>query len=378
MQVKSYRSLTELDALEQAWNRLAEGELFFVPSFAELKSQLETEQNKFCLLVARTDSKDQAIACFIYSDANKFYHVGGKKLFALPARVVTLFGSCVLGNADESLIRKFFEVIFKDGEFDFLELGYIFVDSPLYKSLSGVDGAFAWRAARKHHRWWLIRLPSTFEEYLSALRERTRLHIVRDCRKFERHRPEFRAMHRADEVDSFLQDAVTISQRTYQWKLGYSLRNDEKTREQFVGLAKRGMFRGYVSYIDGKPCAYGWGDLSHGKFYFRQTGYDPQFRKSSPGTALMIRIIRDMIENTNCRIFHFQWGGEDGYKSRIATEGHMCCSMHICKTRPYPLLLAVLDQIINFAKNTVGLVVERGPLKARLRSTLRRLGVGTF
>ena len=46
--------------------------------------------------------------------------------------------------------------------------------------------------------------------------------------------------------------------------------------------------------------------------------------------------------------------------------------------RSYSLLILALDQMVNLAKNVVGLVVERGPLKKHFRSILRRAGVGTF
>ena len=93
----------------------------------------------------------------------------------------------------------------------------------------------------------------------------------------------------------------------------------------------------------------------------------------------MMHIIKDMIENTDCRVFHFQWGGEDGYKSRLATENHVCTSVQVAQfRRPYSLLIACFDTILNRVKNAVGLVVEQGPLKRRFRGILRRNGVGTF
>jgi Acetyltransferase (GNAT) domain len=379
MKIVGYNKCSELGAIEDAWNHLGKQGLFFVPSFSELRSQLEASGSQFRVLVAVDNLQIIAICCFIYVNEKRHYQIGRTKLFYLPARVVNLFGSCVLGQVSEDIIREFFGLIIKEGGFDLINVGNIFVDSPLYTAITSLHKGIAWRGTRKEKLWWLIRLPGSFDEYIASLRETTRLHITRDCRKFEREAPRFRIMTLPEEVDIFLRDAEKISQVTYQWNLNYGLRIDESARPQLIRLAKNGNLRCYISYLHGKPCAFGWGELTYRKFYFKQTGYDPRYRKLSPGTALIMRMIQDLIEKTNCEVFDFQWGGLDGYKSRFGTVRFSCASMQVAQVyRPYPLLIAALDQMLHLAKNLVGLVVERGPIKARLRSALRRYGVGTF
>jgi hypothetical protein len=379
MQILVSNSYSELDAIEDAWNRLCKYELLFVPGFSELRNQLRADQSKFRLLAAVENSEVIAIACFIYNDAKKEYYIGSKKLFRLPIRSVSLFGSCIVGQATERIIRDFFHVIIKEGGFDLIDVGFTFVDVPLYRAVKALDNARVWEVARKKKSWWLVRLPNSFDEYVASLRAKTRKHITRDYRRFQRESPQFHVMQRPEEVDVFLRDAEEISRLTYQWKLNYGVRNDEHTRRHLISLARQGVLRCYISYIGGRPCAFGWGDLWYGKFYFRQTGYDPAYSKLSPGTALMMDIIRDMIENTDCEVFHFQWGGDEGYKSRLGTESHICTSLQAAQIgNPYSLLVAFLDHMLNLAKNSVGFFVERGPLKSRLRGPLRRRGVGTF
>jgi hypothetical protein len=78
-------------------------------------------------------------------------------------------------------------------------------------------------------------------------------------------------------------------------------------------------------FVENKPCAFGWGELAYKRFVFQQTGYDPDYRKLSPGTALMMRMIRDLIEHTDCEVFDFLWGGDEGYKSRLGTVSVGLC-----------------------------------------------------
>jgi hypothetical protein len=380
MKIVNYSSTVELAELKSVWERLGEDGIYFVPSFSELRHRLETSGSKFRLLAAVDDAqKVIALACFTYEVAMKDYRIGKIKLFHLQVRVARLFGSCVVGQACEIVIQEFFHLVLKEGGFDLIDVGHIFVDSPLYKAITNLRSVIVWRTARKERFWWFVRLPVTFNEYLASLRDKTRTHLTRDSRRFERAAPEFRVMQRPDEVNTFLQDAERISRLTYQWPLTFGICNDEGTRRYLMRLAKNGVLRCYISYLHGEPCAFGWGELSHRKFSFRQTGYNPRYRKLTPGTALIMSMVRDLIENTNCEVFDLQWGDKGGYKSRFGTVSLRCTALHAAHIyKPRSLLIVSFDRTLNLAKNAVGLVLERGPFKARWRSALRRHGVGTF
>jgi len=380
MEIVCYNKYSDLDALEEAWNNLGKQGLYFVPSFSELRYQLKGREGQFRLLVAIDNSQIKAIACFTYGDAIRHYEIASKKLFRLPIQIVTLFGSCVLGEPSENIVRRFFHCAIEGSNFDLIDVGEIFIDSPLYRAATSLNEfIIAWRGTRRNRLWWFIRMPGSFEEYIASLRETARAHITRDCKKFEKEEPEFRIIQSPDEVENFLRDAEKISRLTYQWKFGYGVYNDENTRQELIRLAESGSLRCYIVYLQGNPCAFGWGKLIYGRFSFQRTGYDPRYRKLSPGTALMIRMIQDLIENTNCKVFDFLWGGEDGYKSRLGNVSVSCASIQVAKIyRPYSLLIVLLDQTLNLAKTLVGLIIEHGPLKKRLRSMRRRHGIGTF
>ncbi len=380
MEIVSYTDCSELASLANAWERLSEHELRFVPSFLDLRRQLESDNAKFRFLVAIDHSQITAMACFVYVRTKKRYEIATKNLFRLPVRQLTLYGSSILGQPTEDVIRKFFRLIMEEADFDFINVGEILVDFPLYRAVTSLHrGVTAWRSTRKQRLWWLIRLPGSFDEYLASLPKRTRIHITRDCQKCGREGIDLRVMQRAEDVIQFLQDAETISRSTYQWKLGYGTRNDEATRQHLVQLAAIATLRCYILYLRGAPCAFGWGELSHRAFVFQETGYDPQYGRLSPGTNLIVGMIRDLIENADCRLFDFKWGGEDGYKARFGNASFGCVSMQVAPVyRPYSLLLIMLDHALNLFKNLVGSIVELGAIKPHLRAVMRRFGMGTF
>jgi len=378
MELHSYSNYSELGALESDWNSLARQGLYFIPSFSELKNYLKTTGCKFILLTAVENSTISAIACFVFGTTTKEYRIAKIKLWHLRVRSISLFGCSVLGQPSEDLIRGFFHHVLKVDVCDLIDIGAIFIHSPLYEALTNLYGAITWRASRKERTWWLIQMPNSFDEYLRLLPKKTRFHLTRDLRRFERESPEFRVIISPEEIDEFLRDAEQISRLTYQWDLTYGISNNDNTRKKFMRLAKERTLRCYITYLQGKPCAFGWGELSHNRFSFRQTGYDPKYRRLAPGTALIMRMIRDLIENTDCQVFDLQWGGKDGYKSRFGTVGVPCATIQVAPYKPYSLLIVALDQMLKLAKNFIGVVVEHTPLKVRLRSKLRRHGVGTF
>jgi hypothetical protein len=384
MEIVSYNNCADLDALGDTWDYLGEKELTFVPSFSELKYQLEAGGYQFRLLVAIDKSQIVSIACFIYNEnAIRGYQLAAKKLFDLPVKEVSLFGSCVLGQPSENVIQKFFRLIIEASGFDVINIGQVHIGSPLYNAITSLHhGVIAWRE-RKKRLWWLIRLPGSFDEYMASLRATTRTAISKAHRKLEREDPKFHVVQFPNEVENFLRDAENISRLSYQWNLGYGLCNDESTRQQFMRLAKNGALRCYIVYLRGKPCAFSWGELSHRKFVWHMTGYDPQYRKLSPGTTLLMWMIRDLIENTNCEVCDFKWGEKEGYKSRFATISLSCSRMQVAQIyRPYSLLIVALDQMLNFSKNFVEkllyAIFGHGALRQRLRSAMHRYGIATY
>ncbi len=383
MPIQSYNTIAELETFKDDWARLSAQEPHFVPSFSELRHLLSAPGSDFRVLVARDRGEIKAIACFVYGSTRKRYEIATKRLFTLPAKTVSLFGSCVLGRPDEQTVQRIFQPIIEASDFDLIDLGEVFIDSPLYRAVKSLPGIVAWRIIRRSQIRWLIDLPGSFDEYLSMLGSETRRHANRYSRKIEKEAPEFRVIHRPEDALDFLRDAEQISRLTYQWNLGYGVRNDKHTQDRFVRLAKAGMLRGYLLHIQGKPCAFAWGELNLGKFLYQAIGYDPQFGKLSPGVVLYMQLIRDLIENADCRLFDFGAGGEDGYKSRLATASLSCVRMQAARQyRPYSLLLFVLDQASHFAKNSVMGVLHsaagRGALGRRLKSILRPYGVGSY
>jgi Acetyltransferase (GNAT) domain len=377
MEILSYETIPELTSIGDAWDQLSVQEPRFVLSFSELRHELEFSNLKFRFLVAVDNYEVVGIACYVYRSGTKNYFVADMNLFRLSANKASLVGSCVLGQIDEVVIKQFFTLILDDSSFDLLDLGYVIIGSPLYNAVTKLRGGLIiGRARRKAQVEWLIRLPKTFDDYTQTLGPATQKNAVRNFKKLDQ-QPAFEVhvIDRFDQIDKFLQDAEIISRLTYQWNLGQKVVNDETTRERLARLAKKKTLRCYIAYLNGQPCAFATGERNRRIFLYQIPGFDPKYADKSPGTALMLWIIRDLIDNTDCEFFDFGMGGNFDYKKRFGNTALKCARLQLGNLyRPYSFFLVAIDQVLNSIKNFAGLVLGQGRLMQRLKRATRRYG----
>jgi hypothetical protein len=370
-----YNKLSELDTLADSWDRLSALEQRYFPNFSETKHVLEVTKSEFRIVVALDNLVTIGIACFMYGNAMMRFSIGERRLFSLPVKEVTILGASVLGEVNSDTIEEFLTIIVNEWDFDLIRSGEIIVNSPLHAAITHLKGVK--RFGRRDSVRWLIRLPESFDSYLKSLRSSTRKSITQQLRTFERKMPfEFHVIDRPEQVDTFLRDGERISRMTYQWNVGQRLCNDGSTREGYVRLARAGNLRCYIIYVEGRPCTFARGELS-GRFYNYETpGFDPQYHKLSPGVVLLMWIIRDLIENTDCEVFDFGTGGDNkGYKSRFGTISIDSTTILLAKWhKPYSMFLFALQNTFSLARDLFSFIVGHGWLRQRLKKAIRQYG----
>jgi hypothetical protein len=373
-----HRDLDGLDEFAEDWNRLRRDQLLFFPRFEDLVPVLSEAPKDFRVLAIRDGGQITSLACFICVRAHKRYSIGERSLFRLPIRQASLFGSAVLGKVDTKILKYFLDVVRKELPFDLISFGEIPLDSPLYEALQKPGFGFVVTSpSRKTSLRWLIRLPETFEQYLTALSSKLRKSLRYQIRKLEDElKCELLIVHRADQIESFLKNGEAISRLTYQWNVGQRLCDDEPTRRLYHRLAKEGQLRAYLLYVSGRPAAFARGELVDGTYNYETPGFDPQYAKLSVGIVLLAWVIRDLIENTSCKIFDFGQGGDEvGYKSRFGNAAVTCRVIELGRwTRPFSLALILLQEGLVVAKNLLSRVVGDGKLRLRLKKAFRRYG----
>jgi CelD/BcsL family acetyltransferase involved in cellulose biosynthesis len=165
---------------------------------------------------------------------------------------------------------------------------------------SAVRSAFAVLQISKLYERSLVRLPRQFDDYMKSLKPQTRQNLRNTQRKLERHLNGDVSLVKytdAEEASSFVERAVEISRKTYQWHLlGLGLRQSDVLRRTLIAMARQGWMRCYLLECGGIPTSFMIGYLYGGTYYYIDVGFDPEWEQWSVGTVLHLMVLRDLIE----------------------------------------------------------------------------------
>ena len=86
--------------------------------------------------------------------------------------------------------------------------------------------------------------------------------------------------------------------------------------------------------------------------------------------------IRDLIEQTNCKLFDFGAGGDaTGYKSTFGNFSFTCRDVEMGSwSNPYSVAIMALQEGLNLSKNIATWFFGQGNLTRRIKKAIRRYG----
>lgn len=368
----------DLQPLREDWNRLLASAQFYFPSVEQMEGQLDASGARSCIAIIGNGKSVSGLACFSSGAAKRPFTVGERKLFALPVHQVakTSFGE--LGHINKDQWLEVLHAVMARWPFTLLDLGEVIRGSSLYQATKQLPNSLLVAHGRKPSIRWFIDLPGTFDDYLSCLRPSTKRNVTYKVRRFEREQSyDFVTVTRPEQVDQFLRDGEAVSRRTYQWALGQRLEDREETRSYYQRLAEAGRMRCHLLYIDGVPAGFMRNELHGGVCNYGTPGFDPRFERSSPGLVMLLWTIRDLIENTDCRLFDFGEGGDDqGYKSRFGNRSIECEYVQIYPaTKPYSVLIYLAERGLTLTKNFADAMLGNSSLRQKLKKAIRKYGV---
>lgn len=376
--VEFLQSVEALATVEQDWRRLREGTETESLSFDEFIGEIENGKNALApvVLVVRKQAQLRAIVPFTLSTRPRKFTVGEIRLFSLAHRVLHIAGS-VIGELDAEAAREAVKKLAQREDCDAVNLYELALASALYQaSTAGGLGARLSPGVRDVHPHWLIDFPESFEAYLGQFKSKTRSTLKRKARQFDNAFDVSLKIYReADDVEEFLSIGQKISEQTYQWDLGVRLLNDRGTLERYRLNARRGELRCYAMFADDTPVAFMRGNIVNGIYHYGSPGFLTSYSKWSPGNVMLLRVIEDLIENTDCRRFDFGMGGDfTGYKSMFGNRYYDAASVELY---PYRTLKSKLlyhaDWSLWGIKRFLRRVISP-QAKGRIKKLLRKCG----
>ena len=361
--------LAAIQAHAADWDRLAAAMPLYIPSLADATPLLDDPAIRLRLAGVQRGGTVACLMLFVVGRGPRGYWLGGRRLFSLSLRTARLFGPAAVGEASAAEVAAMFALVEAAGAIDLFTLDDLADAGPLYPALAAGAVPGPRRLSQHNAARRLIDLPETMAGYWAMLRSNTRKTAQRDRRYFEALAPTYRLYRGRDAIDAFLPAAAALSARTYQQDIGLGLADTPAQRAQFARLAAADRLRCYLAFVGDVPVAFAWGDVSHGTFYFRMTGYDPDHGRHQAGKGMLFHVIEELIVSRAAQRFDF--GVRDmAYKERFSTRSVAAAHVLLGRwRRPRGLAAIAADRSLDAAKA----LAQRGLSGERLRRWRRRL-----
>lgn len=223
---------------------------------------------------------------------------------------------------------------------------------------------------------YYVELKGSFEEYLQErFSAKTRHNLTRSVKKFAElsgGTVDFREYRKPAEMQTFHTTARGVSALTYQDRLLHAgLPDSSAFIEGLVEDAGRDNVRGYILYHENAAVAFAYCQGRGECLYYSVVGYDSAYAKWSPGTILLIMILKEAFAEGKYSIVDFGQG-ESQYKSMFSTANIVCADTYYFRWGVRNAFYVTLHYVIDRFSYTLGRVLARYGLKQRVRHLLRR------
>ena len=319
------------------------------------------------------------VAPFLRKDWPLKWHLGELCVAAFPLTRLRLLGGPLAFPEDETACDLLFTSMLSDGGFDALFMEEIPVDSFFWKYLHTsklIRSSFLVYqpdAASPHP---ILRVEGTFEQYMGKFSSKHRNTLQRKVKKLrESSQGEMRLVRYElpTEVADFLDRAVEISRKTYQWQLhqrGLSAIDLLHQRLQFA--AEHGWMRCYLLFCGERAIAFIVGYQYQGTFVLDEIGHDPDWSKYSAGAVLQLLCVGDLFNYNRPGIFDLQDSAR--YKDELSNESYMQGRIFLFRRGIYPRFLCAGHRICSAITRSVSAFLDRLGLKSKVRKAIRHLG----
>jgi hypothetical protein len=366
--IKVAKSLEDIEAVRGIWEQMQCSESIptlnsNIDHYLSILQSMEEEVKPYVLVLYYHD-EPKAMVIGRIERQQITCRVGYKTVLkpSLPCFSVVYGG--ILGQpSDQTSVRLLQELIdtLKQGDIDVVFFNQLRIDSPLYNLTRKMPNFLCRCYLPEIKPHWQTHLPDSVEAFYKDVSGSRKRYLRRYTRALEKtgSGPVKMVCYRSeDKLDYAISIASEISAKTYKHALNVGFRDDFLTRSLLIKAATQGRLRAYVLYVNSKPCAFEYG-IEYGNIFFPgHIGYDPFFRSCSPGTVLFIKVVEDLIENSNVRIFDYGFGAA-AYKERFGTESWPEASVYIFAPRLYPIIINGLRSFIKSVNAVLQYVVQK-------------------
>ncbi len=320
LQVTTVRSLDEVETLRSTWNELQGTSLTTDIDYYRTIARLHHEVVRPHVLLVERDGVPVTLVVGHLHEGPVPHRVGPWAAYEPTLRSVNVVYRGIVGDHSPEVldvVLRTFRRALDEREADAVLLRYLDPRDAIHEAARA-----ALPGRRREHflprrPHWSATIGSSLEETLGNRSAKTRENVRRISRRLTQElgdRLRVEVFHQTADAPRTFADIDAIASRTYQHRSGSIFRDSELERGLALTGFEKGWYRAYVLYDGDSPIAFWTGFAYGGTFGWRGvTGYDPAYRRFSPGIYLLTRLLDDLSRDTSVATFDIG-GGDVEYK----------------------------------------------------------------
>jgi hypothetical protein len=346
IEIRVARSLPEVEALREPWVGWS-GHRDSDIDFYLMIVQSYPEVVRPHVIALYRNGKPDAILVGRLERKRLRFGVGYLPAFRPWARCLTFVYGAIRGDASpqntEMLLREVMKSLKRD-EADLAMLELVPLASALYRLALKVPGILIRDALPAPQGHDSLTIPDSIDDVYRRMSRERRKHTKASIKKLETTpagKPKILCYRNPPELDNLFRDAEEISKKTYQRGLSVGFSDNHVVRTRLELGARKGWLRAYVLYLGDRPCAF-WIGMRYGETFMSDyMGYDPEFRRFSPGMVLLMRVIEGFCNRADGDIVkELDFGpGPAEYKGVLCSSNWLEAVVYIFGPTPKGLLL---------------------------------------
>ncbi|WP_319586811.1 GNAT family N-acetyltransferase [uncultured Desulfobulbus sp.] len=328
--------------------------LYHQPVYIEQVLSTKNNIKNFNIILIKNKKDIIAIYPFYVVYENFDLKLGLVDLISVPMRKLRIFGNNFAFDNSCDFID--FNSYFKDAldrYADHYDIGFLEavpVGSTLISHFSCANNNVRIDPIAKNpDNVWLLEFPESWDEYIGAMRYKTRYNL--NCRvkkitcTFDGH-VRLQRYREVVDVEPFLFVLNDIYQHTWQaHAFGCFCRNSEEDRAKNVALAELGALDCFALYVSGEAIAYLRGYQHKGIYYYEEIGYKKSWRKFAPGSVLNMLMLPILFSDGNIKTLDFGYGDND-YKQIFGNKFYSAHNIFLVKKWSLGAILSRLQHYL--------------------------------
>ena len=376
--IHTYRTLEQIRGIRPAWETLKTETCSDKDIEADFKRYVGVvESTSDCepyTLLAFKDGKPHALLAATRVSTKIPCKLGYLNLFKPSLQGISIIYGGYLGCFDEDTCHKLLGHMYtaiRNGEADVIMFKQLPLRHPLYTSFRKDYPMLCRSHFPKIDEHWQMPVPNRMESFYLQHSSKTRQTLKRQLRRLESHfQVRLAECTDSDRLPEILPQIEMISERTYQYALGWGLVNDAGTLKQLLTAAQNGWLRLHLLYLNDEPCAFQFGLRYKGTYFLKQMGFNPKMKQWQPGTGLFLKVLERLCDDPAVNCFDFGFGDAE-YKRRFGTRSWNEASLYIFAPRVYPVWVNTIHTAVCGLSKEMRFLARKTGLEEKIKRKWR-------